>query len=476
MASINNLTLRLHASHVCVPYLGSTFGISSQLQRSSWCIADYNITEKLYKGYASSVYKATCKNSGQVVVLKVYTLAAVCDLYKFQIYREVHLHSRLSHENIVKMHAAFQEGDKIVMVQEFADGADLFTVLKKYGGRLSERLAVQLVLEPFMRVLHYLHSMGILHRDVKPENILFTKNMELKLGDFGLAIDLREEKAVTRAGTLDYMAPEILRCPFKARPDENKDNAQLQYAGGVDSWAVGVLTYELLVGYPPFYDKTREGTENLILHSAPVFPMGVTEEARSFINCALTKPAMHRVVIGDMLKHPWIEGYRSGRSLRHTFGNPVRSCCLASPDHITTAALRNSQQQGVSPWRFLAANQSPEGCDAEGLKSVSSINPGVVSGPMHSMQQHQQYRSVLLKSTLAPATAVMLPRQHSLPVAAITSQMTTSPHFPSSLVNDDQAPIMQAMRKPQDTFDCSLMLVIVIPQVGDMGDFIFIVF
>ena len=79
----------------------------------------------------------------------------------------MHLHSSVQHENIITMHAAFQEGDKVVMVQEYADGADLFTVLHKYGGRLSERLAVQLVLDPFMRVLHYLHTKGIIHRDIK---------------------------------------------------------------------------------------------------------------------------------------------------------------------------------------------------------------------------------------------------------------------------------------------------------------------
>ena len=91
---------------------------------------------------------------------------------------------------------------------EYADGSDLFTLLHKYGGRLSEKLAVQLVMEPFLRVMHYLHTRAIIHRDIKPENIMFTRNMCLKLGDFGLAIDLREERAVTRAGTLgEYLLP-----------------------------------------------------------------------------------------------------------------------------------------------------------------------------------------------------------------------------------------------------------------------------
>jgi serine/threonine protein kinase len=97
------------------------------------------------------------------------------------------------------------------MVQEYADGGDLFGLLQRHGGRLSERVAVQMVLDPFIRVLHYLHTRSIVHRDIKPENILFTKGNVLKLADFGLAIDLREERAVTRAGTLDYMAPEVRR-------------------------------------------------------------------------------------------------------------------------------------------------------------------------------------------------------------------------------------------------------------------------
>ncbi|GFH05921.1 protein kinase domain-containing protein, partial [Haematococcus lacustris] len=205
---------------------------SCSMQRQHWCVDDYTIMDKLYTGYASTVFKAQCKRSGEVVVLKIYTLASVCDLYKYQIYREVNVHAQLRHSNIVHLYAAFQEGDRVVMVQEYADGSDLFTLLHKYGGRLSERLAVQMVIEPFLRVMHYLHLKGFIHRDIKPENILFTKDMVLKLGDFGLAIDLREERAVTRAGTLDYMTAQSM-------PRSESDSADAKVYMNLSSGAVG---------------------------------------------------------------------------------------------------------------------------------------------------------------------------------------------------------------------------------------------
>lgn len=68
------------------------------------------------------MYKATCRRTGEVVVLKVYTLGSVCDLYKYQIYREVRVHSPLQHENVVHLLAAFQEGEKVVMVQVSTGG------------------------------------------------------------------------------------------------------------------------------------------------------------------------------------------------------------------------------------------------------------------------------------------------------------------------------------------------------------------
>ncbi|KAG1676372.1 hypothetical protein FOA52_001167 [Chlamydomonas sp. UWO 241] len=313
------------------------------MERGNWCLGDYEITDKLYKGYASSVYKARCTLSNQVVVLKVYTPASVCDLYKYQIYREVALHSRLQHENVVTLHAAFQEADKVVLVEEYADGADLFNVMQQHGGAMTERLAVQLVLEPFIRVLHYLHTQKIMHRDIKPENILFSRDMVLKLGDFGLAIDIGQEKPVTRAGTLDYMAPEVLKCPYKSYPDENKDNSSLQYGETVDSWAVAVLAYELLVGTPPFYNTSRTETEAMILNTTPAMPKGMSEAAKDFITTCLQKNPARRLTIAQMLQHPWIEGYRNSRSVRVAEQQPLTVAAASSRAQfppVASAAVR----------------------------------------------------------------------------------------------------------------------------------------
>jgi len=75
----------------------------------------------------------------------------------------------------------------------------------------------------------------------------------------------------------------VLRCPYKSKPEENKEKSDLHYGDSVDSWAVGVLTFELLVGCPPFYDETKSGTELRIKGSVPAFPATLTELAKDFV-------------------------------------------------------------------------------------------------------------------------------------------------------------------------------------------------
>lgn len=108
------------------------------------------------------------------------------------------------------------------------------------------------VVKPFLETLAYLHASGIVHRDIKPENILVSDAGTLLLADFGLSIRARDDRPVTRVGTLDYMAPEVVRCPRKSHSEQWKECDDLVYGSAVDIWALGVLVYELIVGTAPF--------------------------------------------------------------------------------------------------------------------------------------------------------------------------------------------------------------------------------
>eukprot|EP00798_Chlamydomonas_sp_ICE-L_P024939 gene24939-10593_t len=266
----------------CLPY---------SMMRPAWRMEDYSDLKKLHSGYASSVYSAMCAHSGQKVVLKVYKPHLLHVMNQHHLLREARIHVSLNHPNIIKLFAAFKQGDQVVLVQEYANGGDLMNLLlgregfklaekeagdqvvlvQEYadggdlmnlllgreGFKLAEKEAVCMVVQPLLSALVYLHNRGVVHRDVKHENVLFVKGedgMQLKLGDFGLSINVREERPVTRAGTLDYM---VLKCPNKSSPEENKQQEDLAYTCSVDVWSTAAMAYELLTGMPPFGHEDR---------------------------------------------------------------------------------------------------------------------------------------------------------------------------------------------------------------------------
>ena len=132
------------------------------------------------------------------------------------------------------------------------------------------------------------------------------RNGQLKLADLGAAIDMREERPVSRLGTLDYMAPEVLRCPDKKGATENKDRADLEYGVAVDNWAIGVLAFELITGSPPFEQDSMNATVESILTMQEQLPMSVSESARRFIRRALHKQPEIRPAVRQLLTDPFI--------------------------------------------------------------------------------------------------------------------------------------------------------------------------
>lgn len=122
----------------------------------------------------------------------------------------------------------------------------------------------------------------------------------------GIISDMAMYLRLLGTGTLDYMAPEVLRCPPKMHPEDNKHMFNLQYTNTVDSWAVGVLAYELLVGFPPFASNCSSDSMLKIMSGSVVFPKRMSEEAKAFIDGALQAHPGDRTTVTEMLCSAWL--------------------------------------------------------------------------------------------------------------------------------------------------------------------------
>ncbi|GIL53916.1 hypothetical protein Vafri_9498 [Volvox africanus] len=305
--------------------LAVSSALPSSMRRKVWALDDYLISRRIFKGSSSAVYKAMCRRSGMPVALKVYFLDRVPSNVVHMLKREIEIHIQLLHRHVVRLYAAFlDEGDRVVLVQEYAAQGDLYGVLQRMGGRMPHEQVANGVMRPFLEALAYMHSKGICHRDIKPENILFTQSWRLLVADYGVSIDLNNERAVTRAGTEGYMAPEVERCPLKVEPHENKDSPEYAYSTAVDIWAVGVLAYELMVGFPPVVMSAGSGNpaatsdvldDNSVdvfvrshMNSASLhFPASVPHVARAFVLAALASDPLERPTAAQLLQHPWLQ-------------------------------------------------------------------------------------------------------------------------------------------------------------------------
>ena len=139
----------------------------------------------------------------------------------------------------------------------FVRGAELYKVFlkqKRFPENVVKFYAVQLIM-----AIGYLHQRGIIHRDMKLENILLDEDGYIKLIDFGLAKRLQQDElTATIAGTPEYMAPEVLE--------------QTGHNAGVDWWAIGVLMYEMLIGVTPFFNRNKNMLQMKIKNAKVVFP------------------------------------------------------------------------------------------------------------------------------------------------------------------------------------------------------------
>jgi len=214
-------------------------------------LSKYKFGFSLGEGAYSEVFLATSLETGDKVAIKRVQKLSKNDLWtkrKGAQHDEIRLLMLVNHPKIIKLKEFFETRDKLYIVQEYCAGGSLSDMIrreKKEGG-LSETRAKNIFIQ-LLQAVNYLHSLNIVHRDIKSENVLLKERYtdDVRLLDFGLSrLMPRAELLMTSVGTLDYKAPEV--CMRKP------------YGTACDCWSLGVVLYELLSGELPCLFTSEE--------------------------------------------------------------------------------------------------------------------------------------------------------------------------------------------------------------------------
>lgn len=254
----------------------------------------YELIQTIGTGANSVVIKVQHKATNEFFAAKVVSRKSILETGQFPYFeREVRVLQRITHPNIVKVNDVVYLDELIIVVMDYCENGDLLTFMREQ---------TQLTL-PICRQLFYqlaqavgaIHKRQIAHRDIKPENIFLDSNYVLKLGDFGLSQEIKNNRLLsTLCGTLYYAAPEVIK-------------GEMYDGQKADIWSLGILLFVMNVGSLPWQSIKSAGITEEIIRGHIYIPDNVTPEVKDIIQkCTILDP-QGRPSIMDLLKMPWIE-------------------------------------------------------------------------------------------------------------------------------------------------------------------------
>jgi len=249
--------------------------------------------------------------------------------YVSKLYHEVSIMRELNHPHIIKLHEVYYARRQIYLIMEVARGGEVFDLLTSQAGdHFSEPFAAELMIQ-MLSAVHYMHSRGVVHRDLKLENFLLEEKLDprlwavgrdggnkglsppagapppcVKLIDFGLSKHMAPHEIMAQqVGSAYYVAPEVLRG---------------SYTEACDLWSMGVILYMLVSGIPPFWGGSDAEIRQRILVGKWGFPevqfAHVSSECKDLIQRLLTADPGQRLTAQQALQHPWIKNAQTQRA------------------------------------------------------------------------------------------------------------------------------------------------------------------
>ncbi|KAJ1476218.1 kinase-like domain-containing protein [Baffinella frigidus] len=279
----------------------------------------YQMGKALGSGSFATARLATNRETGEKVAIK--TLLRNHEMFDKELLDlEIKVMKRVSQDSAkpgtnrcIQLYEVYEDKKAIHLVEELASGGELFDRILDLG-HFSEKLAAKVINQVLEGIAH-MHSVGCVHRDLKPENLLMLSSEVgtaeydmIKIADFGLSAlgDTHDENGQmnTVCGTPDYIAPEVVIIAAEGPHSRRKYDAK------VDVWAIGVILYTMLCGFPPFWSDNMADMLHMIKHGDYSFPAPawdhISPETKAFVTRLLTVDPKRRPTATEAMLDPWI--------------------------------------------------------------------------------------------------------------------------------------------------------------------------
>lgn len=293
-------------------------------------LGPYQLMEAIGRGGFGIVYRGLNIETGLTVAIKRVTISGTPKDELENIEGEIRLLQNLKHPNIVQYVDALRSADFLNIVLEYMESGALSGLLSKMGGKLPESLTAIYIVQ-VLKGLQYLHTQGVIHRDIKGANILSTKEGLIKLADFGVATKLNESRksdSVVPALDSKEVARDVIRpnvtvgTPYWMAPEAIRMTGQESSA--CDIWSVGCTVIELITGKPPYFDlQPHPALFRIVQDAHPPLPKGISAALEDFLMQCFQKDPNRRIDAAGLLKHQWLKAATEELESRETSTDSV---------------------------------------------------------------------------------------------------------------------------------------------------------
>ncbi|KAG1684054.1 Serine/threonine-protein kinase tricorner [Nymphon striatum] len=382
-----------------------------RLKRSRLGVEDFEPLKVIGRGAFGEVRLVQKRDTGHVYAMKILRKADMLEKEQVAHVRaERDILVEADHHWVVKMFYSFQDPINLYLVMEFLPGGDMMTLLMKKD-TLSEECTQFYVAETALAI-DSIHQLGFIHRDIKPDNLLLDARGHIKLSDFGLCTGLKKSHRTEFYRDLSQAQP----CDFTSNPMDSKRRAEswkknrralaystvgtpdyiapevftkTGYLSSCDWWSLGVIMYEMLIGYPPFCSENPQETYRKVMNwrETLIFPpeVPISNESRDLIQkfcCEADRRIGNNSGVREIVQHPFFKGVDWDHIRERPTAIPVEVRSIDDTSNFDDfpdvdlkipSAPVNEGEQGYKDWVFINYTYKR----FEGLTQRGAAWPGI---------------------------------------------------------------------------------------------------